>query len=298
MKRFKLQLSDGLMILAVVIWGLNFSLIKISLKEIPPMPFNGIRLLLTSLVLLLWFLKVEGNFKVEKAHLPKIILLAISGHTIYQYIFISGINLTTASNTAVIFGLAPILISLFSSFSKHEKLNRFGWMGILLGFAGVYLIISGKSGGFTLSSQTLKGDLIILAAVILWAHYSVSAKPLLRIYSPLKFTTLTMTIGALLFFPFSLGQLKSLPFPEISFKAWLCLAYSGIMALSVGLIIWFFSVQRVGNSQTAVYANLPVVFAVIFAWMILSEKIPLSLIIGAAIILGGIFLTHLGRSKT
>jgi drug/metabolite transporter (DMT)-like permease len=295
MKRIKFQLSDWLMILAAVIWGLNFSFIKISLKEIPPLPFNGIRLLLSSLVLMTWFLKVEGNFKVKKEHLPKIIFLAISGYTIYQYIFISGINLTTASNTGVIFGLSPIMISLLSSFFKHEKIEPIGWVGILLGFVGVYIIISGKSGGFSLSSQTLKGDLVILLAVLLWANYSVAAKPLLKVYSPLKLTTLAMTIGSLLFFPFSIAQLKTLPISEISFTAWFCLAFSGIMALSVGLIIWFFSVKRVGNSQTAVYANLPVVFAVIFAWMILSEKIHLSLIIGALIILLGIFFTHRGR---
>ncbi len=283
------------MLLVVLIWGVNYSLVKFSLKEIPPMPFNGLRLPLASLILVIWLLVAEGNLKVKKEHLLKIILLSIVGYTIYQYAFIYGINYTTASNTAVIFASTPILITLLSAFFKHEKIKVVGWIGIILGFVGVYLIISGKTGAFKLSSQTLKGDLFTLLAVFLWALFSVSAAPLLKVYSPLKFTTLTTAIGSLLFFPFTIHGLKTFDFSGISFKAWFCLIFSGVMALAVGLIIWFFSVQRVGNSQTAVYSNLSPVFAVIFAWLILSEALYSTLIIGAVIILTGIFFTRLGR---
>lgn len=283
------------MLLTGFIWGLNFTLVKFSLKEIPPLLFNGLRLPLASLILVIWLLMVEGNLKIKKEHLLKIILLGILGYTIYQYIFIYGINYTTASNTGVIFASAPIMITLLSALFKHEKIKAIGWAGIILGFVGVYIIISGKSGAFGFSSQTLKGDLFILFAVFLWALYSVLAAPLLKVYSSLKFTTLTMTIGSLLFFPFSIGELKTFDFAGISFNAWSCLIYSGALSLAVGLITWFFSVKRVGNSQTAVYGNLPPVFAVISAWLILSETIHFTLIIGAVIILVGILFTHLGR---
>jgi drug/metabolite transporter (DMT)-like permease len=297
MKRKPLQLSDWLMLIIALIWGANFSLIKISLREILPMPYNGIRLLLASAVLVIWLLLTEGNLKIQKKHLLKILLLSISGYTVYQYVFITGIYLTTASNTAVIFGAVPILIALFSKFLKYERIKPIAWLGILLGFAGVYIIISGKSGGLSLTSKTLKGDLLILAAVILWAHYSVAAKPLLKFYSPLKFTTLTMTIGSLLFFPFTVKELLVLPYAAISFEAWFWLAFSGVMALSVGLITWFYSVYKVGSSQTGIYANLPPVFAVVFAWLILSEAISLSLLSGASIIFLGIFFTWKGRES-
>lgn len=295
MKLRKLQLSDGLMLVVVLIWAVNYSLIKISLKEIPPMPFNGIRLLLSSAILVIWFLITEKKFKVSKEHIPKILLLSISGYTIYQYIFIKGIDLTNASNTAVLFGASPILISLFSVFAKHEKIKPIAWLGILMGFLGVYITVSSKTGGLSISLKSLKGDLLIFAAVILWAHYSVSARPLLKTYSPLKFTMLTMTIGSLLFFPFTIGELQKLPFAAISFKAWFCMVFSGIMALSVALIIWFYSVQKIGNSQTAVYSNLPPALAIVFAWLLLSESISPFLLIGAAVIFLGISFTRKGR---
>ncbi len=298
MRQKKFQLSDGLMLVVVLIWAVNYSLIKIALKEIPPLPFNGIRLLLSSAVLVVWFLITERDFRIQKEHILKILLLSISGYTIYQYIFIKGIDLTNASNTAVIFGVGPIMISLFSVVAKHETIKPIAWIGILMGFLGVYITIMGKSGGLSLSSKSLQGDLLIFGAVLLWAHYSVSARPLLRTYSPLKFTMLTMTIGSLLFFPVTISSLRTLPYAAISFKAWFCMVFSGIMALSVGLIIWFYSVQKIGNSQTAVYSNLPPVFAMVFAWLLLSERISPSLVIGAAIIFLGIYFTRKGREMT
>ena len=212
MKRLKLTSNDLLMLLVVTIWALNLSLVKIALAEIPPLPYNGIRLLLAAAVLLAWLLLTEKNLRLRRQDLPKIVLLSFSGYALYQYLFISGIDLTTASNTAVIFGSTPIMVSLLSSFFKHEKITPLGWLGIALGFAGIYLVVSGRGGGFALSSRTWKGDLLLFAAVFLWAHYSVSARPLLKIYSPLKFTAVTMGLGALMFFPFAFAPLRRLPF--------------------------------------------------------------------------------------
>lgn len=295
MKQFKFQTSDWLMMVAVLIWGVNFPLIKISLRELPPMPFNGIRLLLASAVLVVWLLLTGGNLRVRREHIIKIILLAIAGYTLYQTLFIQGLHFTTASNAAVIFGIAPICMALFSAAFKHEKIRPTAWFGILLGFTGVYITIAGKSGGFSFSLEHLKGDLFILSGVILWSFYTVASRSMLRIYSSLKFTTLTMSIGSLLFFPFTIKELAVLPYGDISFQAWLWMAFSGIMALSVGLIIWFYSVQKVGSSQTAVYGNLPPVLAVISAWLILSEAMPFSLIAGGAVVFLGIFFTLKGR---
>ncbi len=295
MKRLKPTSNDLLMLLVVTIWALNLSLVKIALAEIPPLPYNGIRLLLAAAVLLAWLLATEKNLRLRRQDLAKIVLLSFSGYALYQYLFISGIDLTSASNTAVIFGSAPIMVSLLSSFFKHEKITPLGWLGIALGFAGIYLVVSGSRGGFALSRHTWKGDLLLFAAVFLWAHYSVSARPLLKVYSPLKFTAVTMGLGSLMFFPFSIAPLRQLSFAAVSARAWLCLLFSGLIALSLALVLWFFSVRRVGNSQTAAYSNLQPVLAVAFAWLLLGERASSSLLLGAAVIFIGIYFTRRGR---
>lgn len=296
MKRFSINLTDILMIVVVIIWGMNFSMVKFALAEIPPLPYNGIRLLLASAVLVAWLLISGENFRVRKEHLLSIILLSISGHTLYQFIFIEGINHTTASNTGVIFGAAPIMISVFSAIAGHERIKPLGWLGIFTAFTGLYLVIYSRSGAFNISSTTLKGDLMILGAIVLWAHYSVSSRPLLKYYSAAKFTTITMTLGSIIYFPFTINELSHFSWSGVSFQAMAALVYSGVGALSLALLIWFYSVGKVGNSQTAIYANLSPVFAVIFSYLILSEQIGVGLLAGAAIIFLGIFFTRKGKS--
>ncbi len=296
MKPPRPALNDLLMLLVVAAWALNISLVKVALAEIPPLPYNGIRLLLAAAVLLALLPLAGETLRFERRHLPRIALLSLSGYALYQFLFISGIDLTTAGNTAVIFGSAPIMISLLSSFFKQERITPAGWLGIALGFAGIVVVVAGGK-GLDLSLRTWKGDLLLLAAVLLWAHYSVSARPLLKVYSPLKFTAVTMGLGALLFFPLALSPLRRLDLAAVSAKAWLCLAYSGLVALSLALVLWFHSVRRVGNSQTAVYSNLQPVLAVFFAWLLLGEAVPPALLLGAAVIFAGIYLTRIGHSK-
>jgi drug/metabolite transporter (DMT)-like permease len=71
-----------------------------------------------------------------------------------------------------------------------------------------------------------------------------------------------------------------------------------LVALSLALVLWFFSVRRVGNSQTAVYSNLQPVLAVIFAWLLLEETAGLTLLAGAAVIFVGIYFTRRGRDTS
>ena len=98
-----------------------------------------------------------------------------------------------------------------------------------------------------------------------------------------------------MFFPFSVARLQKLPYAAISAKAWLCLFFSGVVALSLALVLWFYSVRKVGNSQTAVYSNLQPVLAVVFAYLLLGEKVSSSLLLGAAVIFVGIYFTRRGR---
>jgi drug/metabolite transporter (DMT)-like permease len=296
MTRWKPAANDLLVLLVVAFWAVNISLVKIALAEMPPLPYNAIRLLLASAILLGWLLASERSVRLKRRHLAKILLLSFSGYALYQYLFIVGIDRTTAANTAVIFGSGPIMISLLSSFFKQDRIRPLGWLGIALGFAGIYLVVSGRVGGISLSARTWKGDLILFAAVFLWSHYTVSARPLLKAYSPLRFTAVTMGLGTLMFLPPAVPPLLRFNWGAVSLKAWLCLAYSGAVALSLCMVLWFFSVRRVGNSRTAMIYNLQPAFAVVAAAAILGERLAPSLLLGAAVIFAGIALTRLGRS--
>jgi drug/metabolite transporter (DMT)-like permease len=289
--------TDVLMLLVTLLWGVNFSFVKIGLRELAPFGFNGFRLLLASSVLILILVLSGESFKVDRKTFGNVLILGLLGNTAYQMFFIHGINLTTASNTAIILAMTPVFIALISSLTKYERIHTATWAGILLSFVGFYLVISSRFGTFQFSSQSLRGDLLILSGNICWALYTVFSKPLLGRISPLKLTTLTMTLGTIFYLPFCVKDILRIPYSEVSTKTWMSIVYSGLFALVIGYVIWYASLRRVGSTKTAIYVYLIPIFAVIFASFILGERIMVQQGIGALIIFLGVYLARIGYAK-
>lgn len=290
----RLGLTDFFMLLTVVIWAINFSFIKIALDEFNPLAFNGIRMAFASIILVLFLFVTKQGFGVEKRDIWKLVVLGIIGNTVYQILFIHGINLTSASNTSIIMAMTPVSVALLSSFLKHENIHWAAWLGILLSFVGFYLVITEQPGKFVFSWENLKGDMMIFFGNLVWAVYTVFSKPLLGRISPLKWSSLTLAAGTLFYIPFCVPAFARQDFSRISFKAWAILAFSGLFALAISYVIWYASVKRVGNSKTVIYGNVLPIFTVIFAYAFIAEKIGIWQAVGALILLGGVYLTRSG----
>ncbi|MEE8603757.1 MAG: DMT family transporter [Candidatus Aminicenantaceae bacterium] len=289
-----LGITDLFMLLIILIWAINFSFIKIALEEFNPLAFNGIRMAFASIILVLVLFITKQGLKVPKKDIWKLVILGIIGNTVYQLLFIHGINLTTASNTSIIMAMTPASVALLSLLFKHEKIHWAAWLGIALSFVGFYLVIAKQPGTFVFSWENLRGDLMIFCGNLVWAVYTVFSKPLLGRITPLKWSALTLAVGTVLYLPFCVPAFSRQDFRQISFKAWAILAFSGIFALAVSYVVWYASVKRVGNSKTVIYGNVLPIFAVIFAYIFIAERIGFWQAVGALIILAGVYLTRSG----
>ena len=289
-----LGVTDLFMLLTTLVWGINFIFIKIALAEFSPLAFNGIRMGFASLVLLLVLVVTKQGLGVPKKDIWKLILLGIIGNTAYQLLFIHGINLTTASSTSIIMAMTPASVALLSSLLKHEKVHWAAWFGIALSFVGFYLVITEQPGTFVFSWENLKGDVLIFGGNIVWAVYTVFSRPVLGRITPLKWSSLTLAVGTILYIPFCVPAFSRQDFAKVSFKAWALLAFSGLFALAVSYVVWYSSVKRVGNSRTVIYGNIVPIFTVIFAYIFIAERIGFWQAVGASIILLGVYLSRSG----
>jgi drug/metabolite transporter (DMT)-like permease len=138
---------------------------------------------------------------------------------------------------------------------------------------------------------------MILCGNLCWTVYTVFSKPLLARMSPLKLTTLTMISGTVFFLPFCVRDISQIPYGAVSFKAWGSLFYSGLFALVICYVIWYASVERVGNTKTAIYDYLIPVFTAIFAYVFIDERITVQQAAGALIIFAGVYLARIGYRR-
>jgi drug/metabolite transporter (DMT)-like permease len=287
-------LSDILMLAAVVIWGVNFCFIKIALREMTPNAFNGWRITLTAVSFLIILAFSGQGFRVPRRDFWKLLLLGIAGNAVYQAIFIHGAAVTTASSASFILSTSPIFVALLSAVLRIERIHWAAWLGIFISVAGLYVVISANGTGLNWSGADMRGDGLILLGTIIWAVGTVFAKPFLETMTPLKYSTITVALGALFYVPTTAKDMLAVPYASVSWKAWLSLVISGLFSLVIGYLIWYYSVKRVGNARTAVYNNLTPIFTALFAAMILGEKLSAIQAVGAAIILGGVYLTRTG----
>jgi len=284
---------DLVLVVMVLIWGVNYSALKRALRDFYPMSFNFLRFLLASLFILFLLKVMEKRVPLRREDWLSILGLALFGHTIYQLLFIYGFYHTSVSNASVIMATSPIFVALMSSFSRYERVKLWTWAGIFLSFFGIYLMVKANSGGWKLENFSYEGDLLIVGCAVCWSLYTVIAKPLLKHYSPLRLTAVSMALGTVFLIPFSFREMMEQDWHRIAPISWLALLYSFSLAIAIGYTLWYIGVARLGATRTSVYSNLVPVAAIFFAWVFLAERLTLEKILGTAMVLGGLYLTRI-----
>jgi drug/metabolite transporter (DMT)-like permease len=287
------RVSPDLAILVlVVIWGVNFSVVKAALEQFEPLTFNGLRFTLGALVLLPFVLRGPGLRRFDRSDWPALIGLGVLGNTIYQVLFVYGIDLTLAGNAALMLAVSPVFVTLLSSALRHESIRPAGWFGVLLSLVGIGCVLAGTS-NLRFGADTLDGDLLMLVAAGAWAVYTVGASPLVKRYGALPVTGITTGIGALLLLGASLPSFAAQDWSTVTPVGWSLLLGSGILAIGLAYVIWYHGVEYLGSARTAVFSNTVPVVALVTAWLTLGEAPAPIQLLGAALIVGGVLLTRL-----
>ncbi|WP_310684937.1 DMT family transporter [Aliifodinibius sp. S!AR15-10] len=280
-----------------LIWALNFSVIKGNLDEIDPLSFNGLRFLFAAAVIwgaLLW--KGQSISVPRRDWLP-LIGMGLLANLVYQGLFIIGIDYTYAANVAVIMGTIPIWVALIAHLFSDEKLDLLKSIGVALAFGGVVFIMLGGSKELDFGSDTFIGDLLTIAATVVWGTYTVLSRNFLKRYTALQFSAITTTIGAITLFLVGLPSMTTIAWSNVSLGAYGAVIYSGLLSIGVAYIIWNYAIQEVGAVHTATYQNLVPVLGLIFGVILLGEELAFQQYLGSALVIGGIVLARWKKSK-
>jgi drug/metabolite transporter (DMT)-like permease len=279
-----------LLLLMVLIWGANFSVVKIALRDFPELAFNACRLVIAASIFLIAIGRSGRRPPLTVRDWSHLAALGIVGHMLYQLCFLAGVKRTSVGNAALIIGVSPILVSLMSAAAGHERVPWMRWAGAALSFAGLYLIV-GHQVDWSASGHL--GDGLMLASAVCWAAYSVGSVPLLRRHSPLVVTGLSITIGAIVYIATVSPALMLVEWRAIGAASWLWMAASAVFALAVAYLIWYTAVQRIGSTRTSMYSYLTPIAAMLIAAVWLGEAVTGRQAAGAAAIFAGLFVTRL-----
>lgn len=289
--------TESALALMVVVWGVNFAVVKGALATFDPLAFNALRFVIAS-VFVLAVLGARGELGFPaREDVPRIVVLGLVGNVLYQMCFIVGLDLTRAGHASLMLALTPLLTALLSMWKGHESPGPRTWTGAAVTVLGIALV-TGSSVTLAESRDVIVGDLILIGAAVVWAVYTVGARPLVQRYGSVRATAWTLWVGAVGLVVVGAPALARQEWAAVSGEAWGGLAFSAFFAIGLAYLIWYRGVERIGNTRTAIFSNLTPVVALAFSALWLGEKPGVLALLGAGLTLGGVMWVRADRGKS
>jgi len=280
-----------MMMYVVFVWGSVFSVIKMITSEVSVEAANAIRFLLiipAFLVVLLW----RRDLRLSRRDFALVTVLGVIGFGAYQLLSSFGISLTVVAGSALILASTPIFTTLFSGLFGVERIESWGWLGVVVGFAGISMIILGEHGLEVLQVESAVGELALIVSAACWAAGAVISKPLMERHSSIKITSYSSVIGSALMLPFILPGLGSVGAGGISLATVLLILYWVLAGNIIGQFARFFSVKQIGPHRATIYIYLVPFSAAIIAALLIGSPVGIHHLAGGAVIFAGVALTR------
>ena len=134
------QIGHLLLIFVVLTWGSNYGIIKSAFQDFSPVLFGAIRFTLCGLLVLLVTYKWEKGISIQKKDLAKVAWVGILGIGVYQTLWSVGLNLTSASNSALILSTTPLWGALYVHLIEKESIGKRQYLYMLVSLLGVMLV--------------------------------------------------------------------------------------------------------------------------------------------------------------
>jgi drug/metabolite transporter (DMT)-like permease len=286
-----------LMLCLITFWGSSFVVVKEVLKEgLTPVSIATFRFLVAGALFLvaLFMNRVRQpsyRLLVEKKDIKTLVLLALSGVTLFFMVQYTGISMAGASIASILVCLlAPVLISVFSAWLFRERLKRRQVAGIVGAALGTFTIVAGDVFSSQGNSAFLQGSLLLLLTPLMWAGYTLLGKKMMEKYDPFLVVAYVSILGGLLLVPFSLAENSFLLISAVSLQGWLFILFLASTCSLLGYYIWFHVMKQVKAAEASSFLFGEPLVTALFAITFIGEKITASVVAGGLLVFVGVVL--------
>jgi drug/metabolite transporter (DMT)-like permease len=273
---------------------------KIAVDGVPPMTVAATRFALATLVLLAirqLVPRFRGTTSAPRlADLPIIAGLGMTAAAGYNILLLSGVRLAPASDAAMIGpAVAPVVSTALAAVLLRERPGAVAGVGLAVSIAGILLVMS-PSG--SVDGSRLAGDLIFVAAGALFGSYLVLSRFAARRFSPLDITLYGSMFGAVVLLPFAILEGGPARLLAAEPSSLLAIGHLAALATVAAFVLLNEGLRRLGVARSAGFTMMIPVFGVLQAMLLLGEPLAGTAMIGAVVVLVGIWLSQGGSLPT
>jgi len=280
----------ALLVIAPLCWAGNVVIARGIVDTLPPVSLAFWRWTLATMILLpfAWKRAVQDR-KIILAHWKIVLLLSLTGISIFNTLLYMSVQTTTAINAALIQTIMPAVIIVFSHLIFREKINLLQAVGVTVSMAGALVVIMRGQVSNILQLAFVRGDLLMFLAIFFYALYSVYLKkrPPMQ---PISFLFYIMAMGALGLLPVylweSLGQSSLWLDTTFIFSV----LYFALFPSLVAYFCWNKGVELIGANRAGLFINFIPVFASFMAVIWLRESLEWFHFLGLFLVVSGMAL--------
>jgi drug/metabolite transporter (DMT)-like permease len=275
--------------LLVLFWGSAFAVVEIGLRYSPPILFAGLRTLVGGIAMVaaaqLW-----GGSPNLRRDWPVFLLLALFNVVLFIALQTYAIVYLPSGSAAILVYLQPILVGFLAWVILGEELSAAKLVGLLLGFSGIVAVSSASLSGAVDALSPL-GILLGATSALAWALGTVYFKKYEARVSTLWAVAVPFLVGGMALT--ALGLVVE-PWEEVALTGVFVasLLYSSLIGISAAWVIWFALVRAGEASRVAAYIFAVPLTAVLMGALFLDEPLSYSLLVGAALVVCGIYLVN------
>lgn len=289
--RFSFEPTYAALALTTLLWSSNFIIGRAIRDDVSPSALNFLRWALAVLVLVPFTWRdLRAHRTALLRHWKVMALLGLTGIAAFQTLVYLALTKTTALNTMLLLSLSPLVVAVLSWATLGDRITRMQGVGLVTSLAGAsILVLHGDVHALTdLHFNT--GDLLMLLAVLFWAVYSVLLRRRPAEVPALAVHTTSAFAGTLWMLPMFGWQAAHESVLPVSWKAWLGIAFVAVFSSAFAHGLWVRGVAAIGANRASAFVHLMPLFGAVLAIVFLGEQIAAFHVIGAAIVLGGVFV--------
>ncbi len=279
-----------LLTLTPLFWAGNFIVGRAVVGHIPPAALAWLRWSIASLILLpIAWRHLARDWPLVRSHWRILLVLAITGPSLFNVMTYLGLNYTTAINGLVLQSAGPVLIVIASYILFAERVSWRQAVGIAISLPGVLVVVARGDLATLMALRPNIGDLLVLAAFVLWAVYSALLRKRPAIHW-LSFAAVTAVVAALTNFPLFLAERMMGARLVVDLETVLAVLYVAIFPSLLSYNFYNRGVELIGANRAGVFLHLVPLFGAGMAIGLLGEALHLFHIIGLVLIVSGVSL--------
>lgn len=277
------------LVVATVLYGTTLTAMKVCLNFYSEVEMITLRMIISSLLFLPFFLTVYKDLKVDKIDFKFILLMTICEPCLYFLFETHALRFTTSGQAGVVSSMEPILIIIFAKFILKEHLPKIAYIGVLLGIIGSVVLSLGSDVN-ELAPNPILGNSLEMCAEILTVTSIITTKYLMDKYPPFFLAGSQVLLGAVFFIVLNIVRHGS--FIPVINESLPILIYLGVLTV-VSYALYNYGICTLSASKASPFLYMLPISSICFGCFFLGESFNLTQFFACALIFVGIYISQM-----